>query len=319
MNTSNNSNKSTDQDRIILGIVFAIGVAFCMSVTDGIAKWLTASYSIISIILIRNIFSIPFAVALIAKTGGIKNLRTDRPWLLLARSSLIIVAAGSFYAALPFMPLAEAFAIAFVAPLFTTILSVIFLKEKVGPHRWAVVATGLGGVLIVLQPGTDTFQLAAILPVIAAFTYAVLMIMTRQLRHHCSSAGMTFWGTVATVSIAAVSLSLPWQPFTWTLPSNNDLLLILGMAAVATTGHFLTGQAYRFAPAAVIAPFDYTMMVWGVLIGWIFWQEIPEAHVIVGATVIIASGLYLIYRESRARNKKVQDNQPQENSRHQKA
>ncbi len=319
MSNSNSSNRQTSEDRIILGIVLAIVMVFCTSVMDGIAKWLTASYSIISIILIRNTFSLPIAIILLLKTGGLNNLKTDRPWLLLARSSLIIFAAGSFYAALPFMPLAEAFAIAFVAPLFTTILSVIFLNEKVGPHRWAVVATGFAGVLIILQPGTDTFQPAAIFPVIAAFVYAVIMIMTRQLRHHSTSSGMTLWGTITTVSIASVSLLLPWEAFAWTLPSNNDLLLLLGMAGVATTAHYLTGQAYRFAPAAVIAPFDYTMLIWGIIFGWVFWQEIPEAHVLLGAAVIIASGLYLIYRESQAKNKTAQDNQPQENNRPRKA
>ncbi len=308
MSDSQNTNSSHNQDRIILGIVLAILMVFCTSVMDGIAKWLTASYSIVSIILIRNTFSLPIAFILLMKTGGLHNLKSDRPLLLLARSSLIFFAAGSFYAALPYMPLAEAFAIAFVAPLFTTILSIIFLKEKVGPHRWAVVGTGFIGVLIILQPGTDTFQPAAILPVVAAFFYAVLMIMTRQLRHHSTSSGMTLWGTVATVSIALISLALPGEAFAWTLPSDNDLLLLVGMAGVATTAHFLTGQAYRYAPAAVIAPFDYTMLIWGIIFGWVFWQEIPEAHVLLGASVIIASGLYLIYRESRAKNKTAQDN-----------
>ncbi|MFD2205031.1 DMT family transporter [Kiloniella antarctica] len=303
-----NTPSDNNQDRILLGIFLAIAMVFCTSVMDGIAKWLTASYSIVSIILIRNTFSLPIAFILMIKTGGLKNMKSDRPWLLAARSSLIIFAAGSFYAALPFMPLAEAFAIAFVAPLFTTVLSIIFLNEKVGPHRWAVLGTGFIGVLIVLQPGTDSFQPAAIFPVAAAFFYAVLMIMTRQLRHHSTSSGMTLWGTIATVCLASISLVLPWEPFAWTLPSGNDLLLLVGMAGVATTAHFLTGQAYRYAPAAVIAPFDYTMLLWGMIFGWVFWQEIPEIHVLAGAAVIISSGLYLIYRESQAKNKTVQDN-----------
>ncbi|WP_085901696.1 DMT family transporter [Kiloniella majae] len=314
MSTSTGTSQQTHEDRIMLGIILAILMVFCTSVMDGIAKWLTASYSIISVILIRNLFSLPLAITLVAKTGGLATLKSDRPLLLLARSSLIIFAAGSFYAALPFMPLAEVFAIAFVAPLFTTVLSVIFLKEKVGFHRWAVVFIGFGGVLVILQPGTDTFQPAAILPVIAAFVYALLMIMTRKLRHHCSSSGMTFWGTVTTVCLASTSLVLPWEAFSWTLPSNTDLLMLMGMAAVATTAHFLTGQAYRYAPAAVIAPFDYTMLIWGLIFGWIFWDEIPEAHVMLGASIIIASGLYIIYRESRSRNKTVLDSQPPENS-----
>ncbi|WP_417454994.1 DMT family transporter [Kiloniella sp.] len=314
MSTSTGATKKQHEDRIILGIILAILMVFCTSVMDGIAKWLTASYSIISIILIRNLFSLPLAITLVAKTGGIATLKSDRPLLLLVRSSLIIFAAGSFYAALPFMPLAEVFAIAFVAPLFTTLLSVIFLKEKVGFHRWAVVFTGFGGVLIILQPGTDTFQPVAILPVIAAFFYALLMIMTRQLRHHCSSSGMTFWGTVTTVCLASTTLVLPWEAFAWTLPSNTDLLMLMGMAVVATTAHFLTGQAYRYAPAAVVAPFDYTMLIWGLIFGWAFWDEIPEAHVLFGASIIVISGLYIIYRESRSTNKTVLDSQLPENS-----
>ena len=155
---SGNTPSDDNQDRILLGIFLAIAMVFCTSVMDGIAKWLTASYSIVSIILIRNTFSLPIAFILMMKTGGLQNLKSDRPVLLLVRSSMIFFAAGSFYAALPFMPLAEAFAIAFVAPLFTTILSMMFLNEKVGPHRWAVVGTGFLGVLIILQPGTDTFQ-----------------------------------------------------------------------------------------------------------------------------------------------------------------
>ncbi|WP_020594464.1 DMT family transporter [Kiloniella laminariae] len=307
---------NTSGDRIFLGIILAIVMVFCMSVMDGIAKWLTASYSLISIILIRNTFSLPLTVALVIKSGGWQTLRCDRPWLLLARSALIIVTAGSFYAALPLMPLAEAFAITFVGPLFITILSVIFLGEKVGPHRWGVVFTGFCGVLVIFQPGTDAFQPAAFLPLIAAFFYAVLMIITRQLRHHSTSAGITFWGTLTTVILALVALLLPWDAFAWTRPDNSDLLMILVMAIVATTAHFLTSQAYRIAPAAVIAPFEYTILLWGLLFGWFFWNEIPEAHVLIGAAVIVASGLYLIYRESRSMRKTVLDSRLPENSRH---
>lgn len=311
------------QERVLLGIALGVFSVFCMGVMDGLAKWLTASYSVLTILVVRNSISLPLSFALAARAGGREALHCNRPWLLLLRSVMIICTGGFFYAALPHLPFAEIMAITFAAPLFITILSIIFLKETVGLHRWLAVLIGFAGIVVMLRPGTDAFLPAALLPLAAAFFYALLMVLTRSLSKYTTPSGMTFWGTLTTVVIAAAgmalvesgllsssggesdSLSSVFAAFYWTEPNRDGLLLLTAMAVIGTTGHIAVSYAYRFAPAAVIAPFDYTILIWGVLFGWLFWNEMPDSRVFAGAAIVVGSGLYLIYRESRAEKKRV--------------
>jgi len=226
--------------------------------------------------------------------GGLAALGPRQPGLLVLRTVTNLGAAFLFFSSLRYLPLADAFAIAFAAPLFVTGLSVPVLGEHVGIRRWAAVIVGFVGVVIVVQPGSESFQPAALLPLGAAFSYALSMLLGRKLTRSLPTPAIMLWPSLGIVLIMAVMM-----PQDWRTPTLPDAGIFLFMGIVGTLGAALITQGYRHAPAAVIAPFDYSVLLWGVLFGWLLWHEVPGPNVWIGSTLLIASGLYILHRETR--------------------
>ncbi|WP_422369411.1 DMT family transporter [Pelagibius sp.] len=282
-------------ERIGFGIACALVGLFGMAVMDACAKFLGEGYAVSQIILARNFFGLMTILAFVVfSSGGLANLRPRRPVLLLARACANLGAAFLFFTGLRYMPLADAFAIAFAAPLFITALSVPVLGEHVGIRRWAAVIFGFLGVLVVVQPGTSAFRIEALLPLGAAFCYAIAMLIGRKQTRFLSTSAILFWP-----SLIAVTVTLAMMPAQWQTPTLPDLGLFIFMGVIGTAGMMLITQGYRFAPAAVIAPFDYSVLLWGVIFGWVIWQDVPGAEVWIGSAMLIASGLYILHRETR--------------------
>ena len=278
----------------ITGIaLMAAGVA-CLCVNDAIAKTLTAGYLPIQILFIRNLVALPIAALIAWKMGGRSALRSNRPATHLVRGALWIGAATLFFTGLSYLGLAEATVLIFVAPVFITALSAIVLKEHVGWRRWSAVLAGFAGVLIVVRPGSETFQAASLFPVGTAFLYAALMISARWVDKR-----EFVWTLMLYLTGAGALLSALVVPFFWTPVRLEDAWLFVGIALFGTVGITMMTQAFRFAPAAVVAPFDYTALIWATLMGWLFWNEIPDLVTYLGAAVIIASGVYIVWRESK--------------------
>ena len=284
----------TNNDRVGPGIAYAVAGMLLMSVMDTIVKWLSTGYPVSEIVLFRNVFGLlPLLVAL-ALTGGPKSLRSPQPLLMILRALFALGAGFMFFAALRTIPLADAFALAFTGPLFITALSVPLLREKVGIHRWSAVIVGFIGTLVILRPAGQTFDPAAFLVIGAAFCYAMVMILTRRLAPRNTTLSMMIWAAAISILISGALV-----PFEWVTPSPLDFALLALMGLVGSAGMFLIGQGYRYAPAAVIAPFDYSILLWGVLFGWILWQELPDRLVWLGAAIVVASGIYIVRRETR--------------------
>jgi len=207
----------------------------------------------------------------------------------------VLLAIYTFFWGLRFLPLAEAVALAFLAPLFVASLSVPLLGETVGPRRWAAVGVGFLGMLVMLRPGAEVFRWEALLPAAAAFGYALAMILTRRLSRQDSNAAIVFWGTLLGCLVSSLFL-----PFAWRTPPLADLGLLAMMGVVGSLSMYVLTVAYRAAPAAVVAPFEYSALLWGVLLGWLIWRELPDAWVWAGTAVIVAAGLYILHREQRA-------------------
>jgi len=273
--------------------LMAVGVA-CLSINDAIAKALAAGYLPVQILFVRNLIALPIAALIAWRMGGPGALRSHRPATHLARGAIWLGAATLFFTGLRYLGLAEATALIFAAPAFITALSAIVLKETVGWRRWTAVLVGFAGVLIVVRPGSDTFQAASLFPVATAFLYAALMISARWVDPRES-----VWTLMLYLTGAGALLSALAMPFVWTAVRMEDLWLFIGIAAFGTAGITMMTQAFRFAPAAVVAPFDYTALIWATLMGWLFWGEIPDLVTYLGAAVIIASGVYIVWRESR--------------------
>jgi drug/metabolite transporter (DMT)-like permease len=247
------------------------------------------------VILARNGIGALAILAFVLVSGaGLACLRPKRPLLLVLRTLVNLGAAFLFFTGLRYLPLADAFAIAFAAPLFITALSVPVLGEHVGIRRWAAVIVGFLGVLVVVQPGTETFRLEALLPLGAALSYALAMLIGRRMTRDMPTAAIMFWP-----SLGAVAVTLVMMPLQWQTPALPDAGLFVFMGIIGTGGMALITQGYRHAPAAVIAPFDYSVLIWGVILGWVIWQDIPAPNVWAGATILIASGLYILHRETR--------------------
>jgi len=231
--------------------------------------------------------------------GGRRVLRTTHPGLHLTRGAINVVSACCFYLGLQALPLAEATAIAFAAPLFVTALSVLILKERVDGKRWLAVLAGFAGVLIVVRPGTQAFQAATLLPLTTALLYAVMMITARGINRAEGMLTTTFYIVLGQLVCSAIGL-----PWVWRAPAVEDLPYFGGVALFSTLGLALITQGFRIGPASVVAPFDYTGLVWATILGWIFWREAPDAYAYLGAVFIAGSGVYIALREARGKSRR---------------
>jgi len=268
------------------------GVA-CLSLLDACAKWLGQHYPVPQVVFFRTAVALPVIAAMAIAAAGAGSLKTRRPVFHLLRGLIATGAIYSFFFGLTLVSLAEATAIVFSAPLFVTALSVAVLGERVGPRRWGAVLAGFIGVLVVVQPGAPSFQPAALIIIGTALLYASLMIMVRMTGEGESVWALTFYMTL--VPLIASSATLPAF---WRTPELAHLPAIFGVGLAGAAAFTLINQAFRLAPASVVAPFDYTGLVWAVLLGWVVWRDVPGPWVIVGAAIIVASGLYVIWRES---------------------
>ncbi len=270
----------------LLGIVCVVIAVTLFSIQDMAIKWLSGDYPLHEIVFIRAAVAMCFTVGIFVQLeGGLRILNSPRKGLHLIRGSAIVIGNMAFFTGLASLPLAEAVAIFFTAPLIITILSVPVLGERIGPRRWLAVLVGLCGTIIMLRPGSLAFQPAAVLPLIAAFAYASMQMMTRKLGVAEKASTMAFYiqlmFILASVSMWAVAgdgrfsgggdPSLEFLLRAWVLPSGSDFALVFAIGCLNAFGGYLISQGYRVAEAGLVAPFEYIAMplsvVWGVTSG----------------------------------------------------
>jgi drug/metabolite transporter (DMT)-like permease len=278
-----------DPLRGILLIVFAI---FLFVVMDAAAKYLSALLPVLQIVWARNTFAIAFALVMLRKRNPVAMMRSTRPGLQLARSFLLFASTWFFFAAIQFIPLADASSISFVAPLMVTALSVPLLGERVGPRRWAAVVVGFVGALIIIRPGPGTMQIASLLPLGSASCFALYQIATRVL----AASDHAYTTTLYSPVVGAV-LTSALMPFLWVHPDAVEWGLLALVGAIGGFSHFILIKAYEFAPPSVLAPFAYTNLIWSVSIGYLLFADLPDRYTALGAAIVVASGLYTFYRE----------------------
>ncbi len=298
-------------DRRLTGIACVAGAVSFFALQDAIIKWMSGDYPLHEIVLVRASLAIVVTLFVMRLEGGLHLLFSARPLMHLARGLLLLVANSSFFLALAVMPLADATAIFFIAPLLITGLSAAFLGERVGPRRWAAVGVGLVGVLAIVRPGGDAVRLAALLPLVAAAAYAVLQIVTRRLGATDRASTMAFY-VQATFILASAGVylvagdgrfaagddaSLDFLLRAWVIPERDDLLLMLGIGVVNGFAGYLMAQGYRIAAPALVAPFEYTAMPVSVGLGMALFGDWPDPVTWVGIVLIVASGLYVLHRE----------------------
>ena len=285
-------------DRIGFGIVSILVAVFLFAIADALAKWLGQSYEPIQIVFLRYVFGLIPVALLVWHGGGLGALRTRRPVMHGLRALVTFTALLLLFTGLRRLPLAEAISVAFTAPLFVTALSGPLLGEPVQARHWAAVLVGFLGALIVIQPGTGGFQVESLIVVASALCFALSALITRRMSRTETNVAL-----LAYTTIGAGLASLPIMPFVWRPPAPDHLWLFLAIGLIGGTAAYFVIQAYRNAPPAIVAPFDYTALIWAALFGWIVWQDRPEPPVWLGAAIIAASGLYITHREARANPK----------------
>ncbi len=280
-------------ERSGLGIVCALFAVLCFSIADVTAKWLGASYAPLQIVFLRYLFGLLPVAFLVWRLGGLDALRTERPLAHLLRALLIFSALLALFTGLTRMPLAEAISIAFTAPLFIAALSGPILREPVGPGRWAALAVGFAGALVMIRPGTAAFRPDALYVLVSALCFALSAVVTRRMARSESNVAILTYTT-----LGAGFTSLLFVPFVWRAPAPQDLWLFALIGLIGSTAAYFLIMAYRHARAAVVATFEYTALIWAALFGWLIWREQPEPQVWVGAAVIALAGLYVTLSEA---------------------
>lgn len=269
-----------------------------LAVMDATAKWLSADYSVFQIALIRSFFSfLPILGLAMWNQKKQVSFLVSRARIVahVVRGCLFTVTFGSFVWSLKWLPLAEATGISLVAPIFMVLLGGIMLKENIGLQKWLAIAIGLAGVLLMLQPGAGGPLFAKLLALLSAVSFALVAIWTRKLSAHDSSETIAFWTntTLMTIGGAGVLFFSGW--FT---PGANDLLVFLLMGLAGGIANLLFVVALRLSEVSLVAALEYTIFIWAVLLGIVFFAEIPSVNVWIGVGIIAVSGIYTTTRKS---------------------
>lgn len=307
-------------NRPLTGILFALGGGLILSVNDLAIKSLSGAYALHQVILIRAFIGIALVLGVMwVSARGLQQVRTRRIGAHCLRVSIVMVSNITYFVGLSLMPLADAVAVAFVSPLFVTLMSAVILGETVGPRRWAAVAVGLVGVVILTRPGEGVIQPAAVLVLTSAFCYAASHMMTRRMRDTESAMTLNFYvqigfivvsclfGLVAGDGHLAQAPGSTWEFLfrPWIMPATGDLWAFVATGLAVGIGGLMMSQAYRTTEASLVAPFEYIGMPMAIFWGVVVFGTWPDTTAWAGIALICGAGLYTLWRETV--RKQVQD------------
>ena len=281
----------------LIGIALMSGAVACFACLDAMAKYLGGHMDSLQVVAMRYVSA--FFLALLFSNPFTRPglLKTTRPMLQLVRGLLMLLTTIFNFLAFRYLQLDESLAILFSTPFLVAILAGPLLGEWVGWRRWAAIGVGFIGVLVVIRPGFGGMQWAALLSIASAIFYAGYAIATRMVMRHDHGETTLFYANVI-----GVGVMVPILPLVWTAPpSLFDLMLLLAVGAFGSVGHYLLIMAHHRAPASVLSPFMYTQLLWATTFGYLVFNNIPNRWTLIGAAIVVASGLYLLYREQKVR------------------
>lgn len=276
------------------GLLLVILATFLFSSHDALSKYLSGFYPIVMVVWARYMVHTLLMAGIFLPQSGLRVLRTKRPLLQLARSLCLLGTSLFFTTGLLFIPLAEATAVNFLAPVLVTALSVPLLKEKVSRGQWLAVICGFIGVLIIVHPGGELFTPAILLPFCSALFFCFYQLLTRKLAQHDSPTTSNFFAGLCNTLIMSALV-----PFFWQVPSLGHGLLMLALGTCGMTAHLFLTQAFRLAAPALLAPFGYCQIVFAGLLGWLLFSHTPDLSALVGIMVICLSGLAAAWQQRR--------------------
>lgn len=283
-----------EADSVPYAVGCFLGAILLFAAMDTLIKFLTADYPVPQLMFVRSLVAFLLVGGYtLVRGGGIAAMRTRRPWGHVWRAFAGLISMGCFFYAFRELPLADVYVLSFAGPLFITALSAPLLGEPVGWRRWAAVVVGFGGVVVMAQPSAGAPLIPVLVGLCAALFYALAALAVRGLSRTETSASIVLY-LLLTTTVVSGALAVP----VWTAPTAFALGLMALVGAIGAAAQVLLTQAFRRAPPAVVAPFEYTGMVWASLFGWMVFGDLPTVPVIAGAMVIIGSGLYILHRET---------------------
>ncbi len=276
---------------LVAGILLMLAGDFVFALLDALAKSLATSFPIGQVVLVRSLASLVFLSPLIARQGVATLFRLDRPGVQIMRVLAITVDVFFFYLAVVRLPLADVMSFYMAGPIYVAALSHFMLGERVGWRRWIAILVGFVGVLIILRPTSGVLSYGSLYALVGSFGFAFAIIFSRMLRG-TSDAVLVTWQTIGSGIVAAVLSIGHWMP---AAPVDYSLMVLLGF--VSCVAHMLITRALKLAPASTLAPLHYTLLLWAVVFGWVFFGDVPGPRILIGAAVIVFAGLFIFHRQ----------------------
>lgn len=279
--------------RPLVGVALMLAAMATLPFLDVLAKFLgQQGVPVLQIVWARVAFGAALTLPFAIRETGLRGLMPPNPVFHLFRAGFLISATFTFFLSLTYLPIADALALFFVQPLIVTILSALFLREQVGPRRWAAVAVGFIGTMIIIRPGFAEVNPGSLLALAAGAFLGVYFVMSAKIAGQAAPMVITFQtNAVGTVLISGA------MPFVWMAPSPTQWAMFVGLGLVANLGHFLILSAYRRAEASLLAPLAYTEMIGATIVGWVFFSDFPDGWTFLGVAVLIGCALYISVRE----------------------
>ena len=305
------------------GIILILIAMMVFSVQDGIMKHIYNFVSLYEVYLIRTVVSFTLILIFLILTKKPIVFKSQYPILTLCRVILFFFGFSSFYISLTVLPLGTATALFFVTPFLITIFAHFFLKEEIGPRRWSAIAVGFVGVYITLNPDFSNFNYLSLLPILCAFCYSLSMIIIKKTSDKDSVYTQTFTFYIGAIIFSIIfyfvmgdgKFNTPEHPAAqfifreWFVDIENSILFMVATGVTATLAFLLLFSAYSIASPAVVSPFEYSILLWSPLIGWIYFNEVPTLSTVIGILIIVSSGIYIFLRE-KAQDQSIVTDKP---------
>lgn len=277
--------------QILAGIGMMVFGIFLFAVNDTVGKWLVATYTVGQVLLIRSLFALAVLVPFVHRAGVAPWRDAPSPRLQILRVVLSTFEVAFFYWAVTYLPLADVMTYYLAGPIYVAALSALVLGERLDRFRWAAVLVGFAGVIVALNPSAATLTWPALIALLGSLFFAGMMVTTRKLR-----------GTSDTVLVAgqmgaALILGIVLAPIGWVTPTAADFVLLGLLGVVALVAHACVNRSLKLAPASVVVPYQYTLLIWAIFFGWLVFGDVPEPNMLVGAGMIVAAGLAIFLRE----------------------
>ena len=301
----------------VKGVIFLVLAILVISIQNIVIKWIGGAYSALEIVAVRSLVALPCTLLLYRSEGHTGLPTTNQLKLEYIRGVFLFLSYTTYVISLVSLPLADIEAIRFSGPLLITLLSIVILDEKVELHRWLALVVGFIGVLLIVKPGSASFNLGSFFIFLSVLFYALTVIATRKLHSNDSSATMAYYSSqiylvasfvlaplpviIEDASNAHPSIAFLLRP--WSMPTFLDLLIISGLGLIWAGWMYLMSRAYSLAQTSVVAPFEYISLPINIMWGFLIWREIPTWLTLVGAFLTLLSGLYVIYREQKLQQK----------------